>query len=1290
MKTRPRSCPLLLCCFLALLSPAPAHAQNAVATFSLADHLKHAWTNELVFFPVDAAVWGRKDLALLGPDGKPAPHQWATAEQAPNGKASVAFNANVPEFGKARHSLVTGTPPAPLDEPRVSETPHTFELVNGHLGLRLRKSLKAGEGPIAGIRLGSGTWTGDSTLTEAPAIKSYATEITARGPLFADLVCRIVFADDGRWSLRFRMKSGEPVILVAEDFDAPGGGTFGVTLGGETFRPTQLLYRAGMYPNIGMVSVANLPAAGHAYTLEPWLHWWSAERQGNWFGLFTPSPLVPPAGGPAEARPNDPLAELKLDGAPAKPAPGAPARPRDPSSDMLVVGVLRPSLWVTPGPEWRGKAKQAGGSVSATTKAGVTTLHLPVLGGARHWLLGAIDKQASAAALLLKDRRVAPPAQQLLIKHGIFPLDEVKDMVLDWTGDHDNHPRLYLRKQDLPALKARLTPNPVMLRKWTVEQPINKYYLDEPIQEFIASGNAQLGKLMAAKGAEFLQFCVDRYVAQDSQVMIGTAPHTQTLIISALNLLDAVLGTDVVSPAERRRLLAQIAFLGYVVNSHDFWSPARGFSANPNMTTTVANFQAAIGCMIPSHPRAKEWSQRGLTELRRQLREWSAEDGGWLEAPHYAMTSFDFMLGSFLMAANAGFGDDVYADRMRKVIEWFASIVTPRDSRTGGFRHQPPIGNTYHGEPTGLFGVVAGLWKDRDPAFAARMQALHEEGGSFGNLGTGWDFPTMSGYRFLLTRHGVPPKSAPYGSAAFAQNGAVLRSGMGSARETYLHLIAGQHHEHYDYDSGSIMLYGKGRVLADDWGYLGRHPDKWHSLLTSGAAGGGGLMHLDAFAPAAAFDYVSGKKDAWRRQIGFVKDADPNGPAFFLVRDTHAADTPATWRLWLTTGIAGDGDKKKWPTPGAVTLNATGATLSGMDDVDMDIFFPNAAALGLKLEPATLRVSTGNWLGSIEPVSNSQTALIATLKGRGAVVALLYPRLKTEPPPAVSWFADGRIAAVKSPAGTDYVLVTPAAPPQPVGDGKTLEPLREHSTKDGITVLSLSGDPQLTFTVNPTTTALADRTLVIPAHSIAVHPGPTNPVTVVWQSPGTGSISVECRLHDGNNGGGNGILAELRHGSTVLAKGALANGGTNLVLRIDNAAMARGDLLRLVVLPGDGENANWWDTTLIEMTVRDGTGKQWNVRESLLRGEPLGNQLSRDWEHTVWWVCSGDAQKFDPKALLPPVPETFATPDGNISFQGTAGAVRIRGGKTTLTLGAAGKISAGSQELAAGNPATKE
>jgi hypothetical protein len=61
-----------------------------------------------------------------------------------------------------------------------------------------------------------------------------------------------------------------------------------------------------------------------------------------------------------------------------------------------------------------------------------------------------------------------------------------------------------------------------------------------------------------------------------------------------------------------------------------------------------------------------------------------------------------------------------------------------------------------------------------------------------------------------------------------------------------------------------------------------------------------------------------------------------------------------------------------------------------------------------------------------------------------------------------------------------------------------------------------------------------------------------------------------------------------------------------------------------------------------------------------------------------------------PAALAPPPAPSFTSADGKATFQGTAGSIRTRGGKATLTLGAAGRIAAGGKELAADAPATKD
>lgn len=1284
------------------------------AAFTLQEHLGHTWTHECVTFPLtpaqQAAAAGGK--ALVSADGRQVAYQLTPGRG--EGESRISFLVDLPPF-ETRAWRFSDPRVSTTSDLEVRETADELCVTNGVTGLKLRRKLEQGRGPIAAIRLLSGTWTGGSTfaLAEKARLTAYELDVKAKGPVFAEIVCRATFADHGYWRLRFRLENDEPAILIEEEFDAPAGGTFSVLLGDAAFKPTHMLHRDSRAES---AEVRSSPVG--SFFLEPWLHWNNPGR-GNWLAVFSPSPpapaksleiALPPPVDKAGAEPEALVAEDKE---PAKPKPVQPADRRD---DMLMLGLLKPSLWVDP--QWKGKAGQVAGSMQTSVRDGVMVADLAVGGGRRAWLLGVLDKRGSEAVLAGRDRRVAPPPQGFIIKHGNIPLDKVKDYVLDWPGDHDNHPCLYLRRQELPALKARLPSNPAELKRWVSDQPIDKYLLDGPIREFIASGDPQLGRRMAEKAEEYLQTCADWYLKEDYLHGPGTAPHMQSLILSTVNLIDAVLSTEAFTPARRKRALAKLAFIGYVLATPDYWSPERGYSGFANMTSVVALYRTAIGCILPSHPQAKEWAAQGLNQLRWQLTAWSDEDGGWVEAPHYAMVSFDHMLAGFSMAANAGLSDDLYAPRMRKVIEWFAAISTPRDKRTGGFRHQPPIGNTYHGEPTGLYGLVAAMWKEKDPEFAAQMQWLYQEHGSFGGLGIGWNFPAMLGYRFMMNASGVTPKPATLGSRWFRNTGLVLRNSMQTDRETYLHMIAGHNHAHYDVDSGSIIIYGKGRVLADDWGYIGMHPGNWHSMLSSPQAGDGGAMVVNAFAAGTSLDYVSGVKGAWQRQIAFIKDNDPLAPNFFLIRDTHSGADAATWRLWLTTRAPGAGNDPavKLPdvdrddpgvdldapasrkaaaaaTPVFVKLHPLGATVIGSDDVDMDIFFHDAGKLALKTETASQRVSCGYRDGKDGPLANTQTVLLATVPGRGAVTALLYPRLRTEAPPKVTWSADGAVAQLETAAGKDWVFVRPK-PARVEGDGRTLLPLSDRTEGYG-RPMHVRGDvstPHLL--VNNRDTAAGDeKKLRMPSHSITVHPGPVNPVTVVWQSPIAGTVDVDVRVSDADPGTNvtdgwrsDGVLYELRKGADTLGNGAIANGGTDGKLAAERVTVAKGDLLRLVILPGKSE---WWDSTSVDMTVREADDRKWDLREALVRGDTLGNDMPGDRSKAVWWVCEGDAPTFDAVALKPPPPEEFVAADPKVRFQGSCGAVRSRGGTVTLSLGAGGTVKAGSKTLTADGPTSR-
>ena len=810
-------------------------------------------------------------------------------------------------------------------------------------------------------------------MEEGGRAARYSVEVTARGPVFAEAVCRLR-GDDGRqWEIRFRIESNEPVVIVDEEFGLGKAAAWTVFLGRD-FGPDRILYRYGK----GLPGNANAVGRYHSWKIEPgsaeppftwvpWLPWWERVRENTWFALH-----------------------------------------RDDSPDLLGVGALNPSVWITP--EQRAKGRRMP-RLPVTLDGGVLSMRLPLEQGARRWMLCALPKKESVALLEAKRPYLAPPPQQYLIKHGDFPFDLIKDYVLEWDADREGHPRLLLTREQVGELRKRFKPNPAELQR-LVKSPVRSHGMESHIKYYLGTGNEELGRHLAETAVGLVQGSVNMYLHQDGLVTLGFAPHHQTRVLVGANLTDAILSSKQLKPELRRRLFAQLAFLGYTVCRPDYWDPRRGYCANPNMTSTVAAYQAVIAGIIPRHPMAQAWMDRAMAELKdNELDTWSDENGGWLEAPHYAMVSYDYLLGCFLMARNAGFNDYLYHPRMKKVIEWFAKIATPPDSRLQGWRHKPPIGNTYISEPCGMFAIVAYLWKDKDPEFAAQMQWMWQQQGRYPWPGIGGFYPTFAGYRTLLQDPDLPAKEPRYGSELFPQTGVVLRNAYPSDRETYLHLIAGRNHDHYDRDSGSITVWGKGRIIADDFGYTGYGAGEDHSLLESAGAPSAALMQVTEFAMSGEFDYVRGVKGNWTRQIAFVKDPDPLAPSYFVLCDSLKKPEPAHWRLWCTAE--------------EVKLNPRGALVVGKEDVDTDVVFTRPNALALRTEAKSC--SSHGMTAKLRQMrlTTTQLGVLADLKHGSAITTVLYPRLKEQKPPTVTSLANGQALKIQTEAGTDYVFLSP-------------------------------------------------------------------------------------------------------------------------------------------------------------------------------------------------------------------------------------------------------------------------
>ena len=950
---------------------------GAEADFTVTDFIGRDWANEVVQFPMTAAQAeaAQAGQLLVGDDGKPVSYQVVPGEGSPR----IAFQTDLPaDSARSFHFSPGGNGTVGTDL-RIEESTDSVHLVNSKTGVQISKSPEAA--PIQGFRLGSDEWVGGSALNGATHLESCTVEVIARGPVFAEVVWTGKLAGGGEWEIKVRMEAGEPVVLFSETFSGGEGSGWTLDLS-KNFAPTDIFYRRGKKTaagNVGEDATWKIapPAEGEsdpAFLLEPWLHWWERDRQGLWLGLYNAS----------DAR-------------------------------MLVLAALHPGVWVDPA-----KKNVAAAQIPLTVKDGVLSAAFGLNEGRREWMIAALDKTQSLSVFDHKEElakqklfmALTPLPQQYLIKHGDFPLDLVKDYVLEWPEDPaEKHPRLLVTADDLARWKERFQPKSGAIEKY-LSQPITENDLNGPVETYLATGDEKLGRHLAEAALQFADQAVKAATVQegvqDGRSSLGFGPHMLRCVLESVNVSDAV--WDLMTPDERKKLRASYAFLAYTYCRPDYWSPERGYSGNPNMSTARSANIAGLSAAISSHPQAKTWNALGMAELKdEELDLWADSEGGWLEAPGYALYSYHFLVSLFLMSHNAGLNDFIFEPKMQKIADWFAQISTPPDSRIGGTRHLLPLGNTNVGAPSAIFGILADIWKDRDPAFAARMQWMYKQHGEYDGISVGGRPPALLGYEHILLNPAISPVKPDYKSILFPETGVLLRNGVDD-RETQLHMIAGPHHAHYDDDSGSVTIWGKGRVVADEFGYYGLAQAEDHNMVQSPLIGAvSAIMKVGTLKTLPNFDYLEGKRDGWTRRIAFVKDSDLNAPNYFVIKDSFPVPVPATWRMWFAAS-----DLK---------ISGQSAQVIGRDDVDTDITFLEPLSQPLKSENRT-RTSAGlNKNRQSEMLKTTLTGLIAEGNRVKSFTTVIYPRLKSQKPPVVTTLAEGKVIKVVHESGTDYVLL---------------------------------------------------------------------------------------------------------------------------------------------------------------------------------------------------------------------------------------------------------------------------
>ncbi len=1011
----------------------------------LREYINHSWSNELVTYAVQfkGGTCHKSSLALIGPDG-PVPFQLSMVQEDERGfvtAAQLSFIVDLPALGEIIYSLRYGPTPkevslaSPTDLVITEGDARYIELVTARAGVRMLSGKEvfpaprsAGEvpGPVAALRILDGKWIGASRLYGERQISGYEAQVEARGPVFAQVRVTYHFMDGKPLVVTVRVVASQEVVFFHSEslMHAPTDG-WGLSLS-RGFE-TPMLSVIAEYENpwglksaeVGHVKLANV-SPGVVYNLVPWEDWWLSTTRTA-FALSSPK-----------------------------------------SETVLAMGSFDPAAWRDP------TQKEA---LGLTYEAFMTFKYMPLVKGrdggvflecpsdigARKWYIGFLPKRANLDDSCQEARALHDG------KYGCQTLDMVKEYVLDWEeADQTEHPCLYIPREDRPEARKKVSENVKVL-----EESFHRYYRTDNNERWHISGRDLIQHMVNS------QYWAPRYLEtfEANTNRFDLMRHSSLVV----NLYDLLMGAGDLTDSERRRVRAQIAFLGYTLNSPYTWDIDRAYTGDVNnMHISYMCNLGLVACALRNHPMAEKWAAKAVRWVNIRLEEGVGNNGVWLrENTHYAAVSLSSILGFAIAAQNAGFHDFLTRGKLRDMALYLVKQLTPCDPRYQ-VRALPPEQVVDRAERTGLSGVLAKATVRIDPEYSQVMQWAWNQQGNPSDMPT----PFIRGFEDVLMDRTLPATIPLWHSEVFPQASVILRHGIGTPDEYYMAMATKQFGDYYLSQPGAVTIYAKGKPVAmtfsgsyqvctsESFLTNGVSPARVPGSLEERAQNRGWFEdgQIGAFSTTQQLDYVSvtfrlqgqrpvrsgyreklpnlpkqwvgilkpsgGAPVTWKRQVLFVKDPHADEPSYFVFRDTVKGGEPTTWSMWTLSrklGTIGETANRKAvlaDAPGdrvisARELKGSRFTAIGQFDVDVEYY----VALPAETPRHTLRWgydTTGQWP---DPWHEYQDMLHLQRVDDGAYFVAFYPRRSDEPSPEFVTLANGLIIKMHSAFGTDYCFL---------------------------------------------------------------------------------------------------------------------------------------------------------------------------------------------------------------------------------------------------------------------------
>ncbi len=1080
---------------LTILMPWASGIWAAEMRITLREQLNVHWQKELLTYPFTAPPGEcRQDvLALVGPTG-PMPAQFIEVRYWPGGtfvkNAQVAFVSDLVALETRNFSVqcdarsTAGNFSAP--DLQIRPDKEQIELVTSRFGLRLllgekhyTSPIDAAQvpGPLLGFQAPDGTWYGGSRLYGPGKITHYSAKLVEGGPVLGRM--RVLYSyEDGRtleliiqlaaggghalWDMRVepynrqlaaQLTAGvnlDKTVRQAMDTAAKDG--FELLLS-PNLADLRLKVRPFPAPNRTILASRwgglqmdkhnkplPIPAkvnlgqeqTGELLRLMPWAGWWDQMDTTSFvFGTATLADLL--------------FVAVRDGGDWVEPAaPGTWASYGNPTIKYQQVPLV----------------KDPDGDVS---------LRFSAVPGLRKWQTGTVENSQWLAHHWIDNYKNTIPS-------GLWPLNQVKDLVLDWPGDIDSHPRVFGTRQDLERLRKQDS-SPERLRD--LRNYIKNYgYINIPSHR---DPNALILWLLTGRPED----AKEAKLVERLRTYLGNLGRMDRMrgASQLASLYDALADSGLLAPQDRKLFQAQIAFLAYICADPSNWSMERGFaSGNQNMSVAHILNLGILAATLPEHPMAQEWSRPALAMMEKWLTESVGPKGEWPESlANYAEVSASMIAVYAVAAKNASLHDFTVDPRFKRLLLYLAKHYTPPDPRPfdghpRAVAVSPPSGRgpAYH-PVTGIFGLIAKATAETDPEFSQTLQWLWMRGGQ----SMGYISDRMGGLEILATDGALPARIPDWTSEQFPLMDVLLRHGVGNPLEYYANLVMDPkgYTAYYSENGGFAAIWAKGvptTVRFAGHGYGEREEIFISRVLLARQPGNvadrkqrfmyAGPMAVTAFSALPRQDYAvadmrlerpitkwHGPKQQeptlnlprwstvtqegqppldWRRQVLFLKGDESSEPAYFLLRDTVSSNQPTMWQFWTLSDKIGTPDEAKnlqnflADKPGERNVDAReieGDRFTAVGQLGVDIEYYIAAPTDTPRH--TLRWGHRYYYH----YSEYQDMLHLQLPGAGVYFVAYYPRPRHEPAPNFTTLGDGKIIKVAGDWGADYGFLSASA-----------------------------------------------------------------------------------------------------------------------------------------------------------------------------------------------------------------------------------------------------------------------